>query len=133
MAYNNEAKRLFERFKHQLPKAIRAYRLSLTEDATGRMIHEMIRDMPDGEDKEQLKRVLNCKEHYAVRDDKYGSRRYAIPFGYFMKEGQCDEDFVRSLLKDMFRVYGSKERYATTASSHYELLAKVIMVLGRGA
>lgn len=124
MACNNEAKRLFERFKHQLPQAIRAYRLSLTGDATGHMIHEMICDMPNGEDKEQLKRVLNCKAHYSVREDKYGNRRYAIPFGYFMKEGRCDEDFVRKLIKDLFHVYGCRERYATTDSSHYEPLTK---------
>ena len=131
MAYNNGAKRLFEQFKHQLPQAIRAYRLSLTGDPSGRMVHETIRNMPDGEDKEQLKRILNCKGYYPVRDDKYGNRRYAIPFSYFMKEGQYDEDFVRKLIKDPFHVYGSRERYATTASSHYEFLAKVIMVLGR--
>lgn len=131
MAYNNEAKRMFEQFKHQLPQAIKFYRLSTVEDKTGYMISNMLRDMPDGADKEQLKRVLNCKEHYSVRDDKYGNRRYAIPFSYFMKEDNRDEDFVRTLIKDPFHVYGSRRRYATTATSHYELLAKVIMVLGR--
>ena len=90
----------------------------------GAAIRDMVRDMPDGAEKEQLKRVLNCKAHYSVRDDKYGNRRYAIPFSYFMKESDRDEDFVRNLIKDPFHVYGSRERYAATASSHYELLAK---------
>ena len=131
MAYNNEAKRLFEQFKHNLPLAIREYRLSLTGNEMGDILSNMIRDMPDGADKEQIKRVLNCKAHYSVRDDKYGNSRYAIPFSYFMKEGFTDEDFVRKLIKDPFHTYGSRERYATAATSHYELLAKVIMVLGR--
>lgn len=107
MAYNNEAKRMFERFGRQLPQAIRFYRRSTVEDKTGYMISNILLDMPDGVDKEQIKRVLNCKEHYSVRDDKYGNGRYAIPFNYFMKEGQRDEDFVRTLIKDPFRVYGS--------------------------
>lgn len=131
MAYNNEAKRLFDRFGTRLPQVIRLYRLSIVRDYLGAAIRDMVHGMPDGADKEQIKRVLNCKEHYSVRDDKYGNRRYAIPFSYFMKEGRRDEDFVRTLIKDPFHVYGSRERYATTASSHYELLAKVIMVLGR--
>nr|DAV34468.1 MAG TPA: hypothetical protein [Caudoviricetes sp.] len=131
MAYNNDAKRLFEQFKHNLPLAIREYRLSLTGNEMGDILSNMIRDMPDGADKEQIKRVLNCKDYFFARADKQGNARYAIPFSYFMKEG-CDENFVRSLLKNTFRVYGSRERYVTTASSHYELLAKVIMVLGRG-
>ena len=130
MAYDNEAKRVFERFKHQLHQAIRACRLSLTGDAIGYMIHEMIYDTSDGEDKEQLKRVLNCKTYYSAGDDKYGNRRYVIPFSCFMKEGRCDEDFVRKLIKGPFRTYGHRDRYATTASSHYEPLTKAIMVLG---
>lgn len=131
MAYNNEAKRLFEHFEHNLPIAIRAYRLSFTGDEMGDELSNMIRGMPDSADKEQIKRILNCRAHYAVRDDKYGNHRYAIPFSYFMKEGFTDEDFVRALIKDRFRFYGCKERYATKAINHYDLLAKVIMVLGR--
>ncbi len=128
MAYNNEAKRLFEQHHLKLPKLIKHYRLGIADNT----IQRMIDDMPESEDKEHLKRVLNCRAYYSVRDDKYGNRRYAIPFSYFMKEGRCDEDFVRKLIKDPFHFYGNRERYATTASSHYELLAKVIMVLGRG-
>ena len=45
MAYNNEAKRMFEQFKHQLPQAIKFYRLSTVEDKTGYMISNMLRDM----------------------------------------------------------------------------------------
>ena len=91
----------------------------------------MIRDMPDSADKEQIKRVLNCRDYYAARDDKYGNRRYAIPFSYFMKEDFTNEDFARGPLKDIFRFYGPKERYTTKAANHYDLLAKVIVVLRR--
>lgn len=131
MAYNNEAKRLFERFKHQLPQVIKYYRLNTIEDKLGYMISDMLRGMPESEDKEQLLRVLNCEEYFSVKEDKYRNARYAIPFKYFMKDGYLDEKFVRSLLKDTFHVYGSREHYATKAASHYELLVKVIMVLGR--
>lgn len=130
MAYNNEAKRLFERFGHQLPHAIKYYRLSTIEDTIGYTLSDMLRGMPESEDKEQLLRVLNCKAHYRVRDDAHGNHRYAIPFNFFMKEGFQDEDYVRGLLKGTFRFYGCKERYATTAANHHDLLAKVIMVLG---
>lgn len=131
MAYNTEAKRMFERFGHQLSQAIKYYRLSSLEDKIGYMISDMLRNMPESEDKEQLVRVLNCEECFSVKEDKYGNTRYVIPFKYFMKEGCLDENFVRSLFKDTFRAFGSRERYVTTAASHYELLAKVIMVLGR--
>ena len=58
MAYNNEAKRLFERLNLKLPKLIKDYRGVLYYDDISRMLDPM----PDSEDKKQLVRVLNCND-----------------------------------------------------------------------
>lgn len=47
MAYNNEAKRLFERLNLKLPKLIKDYRGVLYYDDISRMLDPM----PDSEDK----------------------------------------------------------------------------------
>lgn len=129
MAYNNEAKRLFEQHHLELPKLIKHYRLGLGDDTIRRMIY----DMPDSEDKEQLVRVLNCDECGSVKADKYGNSRYIIPIEYFAKDGVVNEKFVLRLTKGVFKKYNgwSGEYLVTIASSRYELLSKVIMVLGR--
>lgn len=129
MAYNNEAKRLFEQHHLKLPKLIKHYRLGLGDDTIRRMIY----DMPDSEDKEQLVRVLNCDECGSVKADKYGNSRYIIPIGYFAKDGVVNEKFVLRMSKGVFKKYNgwSGEYLVATVSSRYELLLKVIMVLGR--
>lgn len=129
MAYNNEAKRLFEQYHLKLPKLIKDYRGILYYDNITRMIN----NMPDSEDKEQLVRVLNCDECVSVRADKYGNSRYIIPIRYFSKDGVVNEKFVLRMTKGVFKKYNglSGEYLVATASSPYELLLKVIMVLGR--
>lgn len=129
MAFNNEAKRLFEQYHLKLPKLIKDYRGVLYYDNITRMID----NMPDSEDKEQLVRVLNCDDCASVRADKYGNPRYIIPIGYFSKDGVVNEKFVLRLAKDVFKKYngGRAEYLVAIASSRYELLSKVIMVLGR--
>lgn len=129
MAYNNEAKRLFEQHHLKLPKLIKHYQLGLGDDT----IRGMIYDMPDSEDKEHLLRVLNCTDVGSVKADKYGNSRYIIPIQYFAKNGVVNEKFVRSLTEGVFKKYNgwSGEYLVATASSRYELLVKVIMVLGR--
>lgn len=129
MAYNNEAKRLFERLHLKLPKLIRDYRgVQYYDDIT-----RMIDPMPDGEDKKQLVRVLNCDDCVSVKADKYGNSRYIIPIEYFAKDGVVNEKFILGMLKGVFKKYNgwSGNYLVTTASSKYELLTKVIMVLGR--
>lgn len=93
----------------------------------------MIDNMPDSEDKEQLVRVLNCDDYRSVKADKYGNPRYIISIVYFSKDGVVNEKFVLRLTKGVFKKYNgwSGEYLVTTASSRYELLTKVIMVLGR--
>ena len=129
MAYNNEAKRLFERLNLKLPKLIKDYRGVLYYDDISRMLDPM----PDSEDKKQLVRVLNCNDVGSVNADKYGNPRYIIPFEYFAKDGVFNEKFVLGLVKGLFKKYNgwSGEYLVATASSRYELLTKVIMVLGR--
>lgn len=129
MAYNNEAKRLFERLNLKLPKLIKDYRGVLYYDDISRMLDPM----PDSEDKKQLVRVLNCNDVGSVKEDKHGNSRYIIPMKYFMKGGATNEKFVRSLAEGVFKKYNgwSGEYLVATATSRYELLAKVIMVLGR--
>lgn len=129
MAYNNEAKRLFERLNLKLPKLIKDYRGVLYYDDISRMLDPM----PDSEDKKQLVRVLNCNDVGSVKADKYGNPRYIIPIEYFAKDGVVNEKFVLGLVKGVFKKYNgwSGEYLVVTASSRYELLTKVIMVLGR--
>lgn len=129
MAYNNEAKRLFEQYNLKLPKLIKHYRCNLDDDTLVRMLD----DMPKSDDKEQLIRVLDCDDCVSVKEDKHGNPRYIIPMKYFMKGGATNEKFVRSLTEGVFKKYNdwSGEYLVATASSRYELLAKVIMVLGR--
>lgn len=50
MAYNNEAKRLFERLNLKLPKLIKDYRGVLYYDDISRMLDPM----PDSEDKKAI-------------------------------------------------------------------------------
>ncbi len=129
MAYNNEAKRLFERLHLKLPKLIRDYRGVLYYDDVTRMIDPM----PDSEDKKQLVRLLNCDDCVSVKADKYGNSRYIIPIEYFAKDGVVNEKFILGMTKGVFKKYnGMSGNYlVATASSKYELLTKVIMVLGR--
>lgn len=129
MAYNNEAKRLFEQHNLKLPKLIKDYRGVLYYDDISRMLDPM----PDSEDKKQLVRVLNCDDVGSVKADKYGNPRYIIPIEYFAKDGVVNEKFVLGLVKGVFKKYNgwSGEYLVATASSRYELLTKVIMVLGR--
>ena len=129
MAYNNEAKRLFEQYNLTLSKLIKHYRRNLDDDTICRMLD----DMPKSDDKEQLIRVLDCDDYISVKDDKHGNSRYIIPMKYFMKGGAVNEKFVRSMTEGVFKKYNgwSGEYLVATASSRYELLAKVIMVLGR--
>lgn len=129
MAYNNEAQRLFEQHNLTLPKLIRHYRLGL-DDTT---ITDMLANMPDSEDKEQLVRVLNCNDCGSVKEDKYGNPRHIIPIEYFAKDGLVNEKFVLRLTKGVFKKYNgwSGEYLVAIAASRYELLSKVIMVLGR--
>lgn len=129
MAYNIEAKRLFEQHSLTLPKLIKHYRLGLDDNA----IADMLANMPDSEDKEHLIRVLNCDECGSVSADKYGRPRYIIHIEYFVKDGVINEKFVLRMAKGVFKKYNgwSGEYLVTTASSRYELLTKVIMVLGR--
>lgn len=129
MAYNNEAKRLFERLNLKLPKLIKDYRGVLYYDDISRMLDPM----PDSEDKKQLVRVLNCNDVGSVKADKYGNPRYIIPIEYFAKDGVVNEKFVLGLVNGVFKKYNgwSGEYLVATATSRYELLAKVIMVLGR--
>lgn len=129
MAYNNEAKRLFEKYNLTLPKLIKHYHRNLDDDSICRMLD----DMENSDDKRQLVRVLDCDDCYSVADDKYGHTRYAIPMTYFMKSGVVNEKFVLSMAKGTFRKYKGRngECVVTTATSRYELLTKVIMVLGR--
>lgn len=129
MAYNNEAKRLFEQHHLKLPKLIKHYRLGLGDDTIRRMIY----DMPDSKDKEQLVRVLNCDECGSIKADKYGNPQYIIPIGYFAKDGVVNEKFILGMTKGVFKKYNgwSGEYLVATASSRCELLLKVIMVLGR--
>lgn len=129
MTYNNEAKRLFERLNLKLPKLIKDYRGVLYYDDISRMLDPM----PDSEDKKQLVRVLNCNDVGSVKADKYGNPRYIIPIEYFAKDGVVNEKFVLGLVKGVFKKYNgwSGKYLVATASSRYELLTKVIMVLGR--
>ena len=129
MAYNNEAKRLFEQHNLKLPKLIKHYRRNLDDDTLVRMLD----DMPKSDDKEQLIRVLNCNDVCSVKADKYGNPRHIIPIEYFAKDGVVNEKFVLRLTKGVFKKYNgwSGEYLVTIASSRYELLSKVIMVLGR--
>lgn len=129
MAYNNEAKRLFERLNLKLPKLIKDYRGVLYYDDISRMLDPM----PGSEDKKQLVRVLNCNDVGSVKADKYGNPRYIIPIEYFAKDGVVNEKFVLDLVKGVFKKYNgwSGKYLVATASSRYELLTKVIMVLGR--
>lgn len=129
MAYNNEAKRLFEQHHLKLPKLIKHYRLGLGDDTIRRMIY----DMPDSEDKKQLVRVLNCNDCVSVKADKYGNPRYIIPIEYFAKDGVVNEKFILGMTKGVFKKYNgwSGNYLVATASSKYELLLKAIMVLGR--
>lgn len=129
MAYNNEAKRLFERLNLKLLKLIKDYRGVLYYDDISRMLDPM----PDSEDKKQLVRVLNCNDVGSVKADKYGNPRYIIPIEYFAKDGVVNEKFVLGLVKGVFKKYNgwSGKYLVATASSRYELLTKVIMVLGR--
>lgn len=129
MAYNKEAQRLFEQHNLKLPKLIKDYRGVLYYDDISRMLDPM----PDSEDKKQLVRVLNCNDVGSVKADKYGNPRYIIPIEYFAKDGVVNEKFVLGLTKGVFKKYnGWGGKYlVTTASSRYELLTKVIMVLGR--
>lgn len=129
MAYNNEAKRLFEQHHFKLPKLIKCYRLGIGDDT----IQRMIGDISDSGDKRQLIRVLNCDDCSSVKADKYGNSRYIIPITYFAKDSVVDEKYVISMTKGVFKKYnGRSGNYlVTTASSQYELLVKVIMVLGR--
>lgn len=129
MAYNNEAKRLFEQYNPKLPKLIKHYRCNLDDDTLVRMLD----NMPKSDDKEQLIRVLDCDDCVSVKDDKHGNSRYVIPMKYFMKGSAVNEKFVRSMTEGVFKKYNgwSGEYLVARASSRYELLAKVIMVLGR--
>lgn len=129
MAYNNEAKRLFEQHNLKLPKLIKHYRLGIDDNA----IAEILANTPDSEDKAHLIRVLNCDECGLVRADKYGNPRYIIPIGYFSKDGVVNEKFVLRMTKDVFKKYngGKAEYLVAIASSRYELLSKAIMALGR--
>nr|DAN74073.1 MAG TPA: hypothetical protein [Caudoviricetes sp.] len=129
MAYNNEAKRLFEQHNLKLPKLIKHYRLGIDDND----IAKILANMPDSEDKAHLIRVLNCDECALVRADKYGNPRYIIPIGYFSKDGVVNEKFVLRMTKDVFKKHNgwSGEHLVAIASSRYELLSKVIMVLGR--
>lgn len=131
MAYNNEAQRLFEQHHLKLPKLIKHYRLGL--DLGDNTIADMLANTPDSEDKAHLIRVLNCDECGSVKADKYGNPRYIIPIEYFAKDGVVNEKFVLRMVKGVFKKYNgwSGEYLTTTASSRYELLTKVIMVLGR--
>ena len=131
MAYSNEAKRLFEQHHLKLPKLIKHYRLGL--DLGDNTIADMLANMPDSEDKEHLIRVLNCDECGSLKADKYGNPRYIIPIEYFAKDGVVNEKFVLRMSKGVFKKYNGRggEYLVTTASSRYELLTKVIMVLGR--
>lgn len=131
MAYNNEAKRLFEQHHLKLPKLIKHYRLGL--DLGDNTIADMLANMPDSEDKAHLIRVLNCDEWGSVSADKYGNPRYIISTEYFAKDGVVNEKFVLRMSKGVFKKYNGRsgECLVTTASSRYELLTKVIMVLGR--
>lgn len=131
MAYNNEAQRLFEQHHLKLPKLIKHYRLGL--DLGDNTIADTLANMPDSEDKAHLIRVLNCDDCASVKEDKHGNSRYIIPMKYFMKGGATNEKFVRSLTEGVFKKYNgwSGEYLVATASSRYELLVKVIMVLGR--
>lgn len=129
MAYNNEAKRLFERLHLKLPKLIKDYRGVLYYDDISRMLDPM----EDSEDKKQLVRVLNCNECGSVKADKFGNPRYIIPIEYFAKDGVVNEKFILGMTKGVFKKYNgwSGKYLVATASSRYELLSKVIMVLGR--
>lgn len=129
MAYNNEAKRLFEQHSLKLPKLIKHYRLGIDDND----IAKILANMPDSEDKAHLIRVLNCYECALVRADKYGNPRCIIPIEYFSKDGVVNEKFVLRMSKDVFKKYngGKAEYLVAIASSRYELLSKVIMVLGR--
>ena len=129
MAYNKEAQRLFKQHNLKLPKLIKDYRGVLYYDDISRMLDPM----PDSEDKKQLVRVLNCNDVGSVKADKYGNPRYIIPIEYFAKDGVVNEKFVLGLAKGVFKKYNgwSGKYLVTTASSRYELLTKVIMVLGR--
>ena len=129
MAYNNEAKRLFEQHNLKLPKLIKDYRGVLYYDDISRMLDPM----PDSEDKKQLVRVLNCNDVGSVKADKYGNPRYIIPIEYFAKDGVVNEKFILGLTKGVFKKYNgwSGKYLVAIASSRYELLSKVIMVLGR--
>lgn len=133
MAYNNEAKRIFNWYGHQLLRAIKHYLNDGLPTKTLYTLREMIDDMPDGEDNEQLIRVLNCKECCSVKADMYGNARYIIPISYFAKDGVVNEKSVLHMARGIFKKYKGRngEYLVTTASSRYELLVKVIMVLGR--
>ena len=132
MAYNNEAKRLFAWFGYQLPHVIEHY---LNDDIPSKTVHtlrDMLNDMSDSEDKEQLLRVLNWSGIHYVKEDKYRNPRFMISIDCFMKDPAVDGNFVRNMVSGVFRKYSGKHPglYVTTASSPYELLAKVIMILG---
>lgn len=133
MAYNNEAKRLFDWFGYQLPHAIEHYLNDGIPSKTAHTLRGMLDDMPDSEDKEQLLRVLNWSGIHYVKEDKYRNPRLAISIDCFMKDSAVDRKFVSNMVGGMFRKYSGNHPnlYVTTAASPYELLAKVIMVLGR--
>lgn len=89
--------------------------------------------MVDSKDREQLVRVPNCDDVGSAKAGKYGNSLYIIPIGYFVKDSAVNEKFVHSTAKGVFKKYNgwSGKYLVATASSRYELLAKVIMVLGR--
>ena len=133
MACNNEAKRVFDWFGYQLPHAIEHYLNDGIPSKTAHTLRGMLDDMPKSDDKEWLIRVLDCDDCVSVKDDKHGNSRYVIPMKYFMKGSAVNEKFVRSMTEGVFKKYNgwSGEYLVARASSRYELLAKVIMVLGR--
>jgi hypothetical protein len=134
MAYNKEAKRLFDWFGYQLPHAIEHYCDAGLPSKTAHALRDILDDMPDSEDKEQLIRVLNWKAIHYVREDKYRNPRLMVSIECFMKDPTADRKFVSNMVKGVFRKYSGKNPnlLVTTASSPYQLLAKVIMVLGKG-
>lgn len=133
MAYNNEAKRVFDWFGYQLHHAIEHYRNDDISSKTAHTLRDVLNDMADSEDKEQLIRVLNWGAIQYVKEDKYRNPRRMISIDCFMKDPTADRKFVSDMVKGVFHKYSGKHpnMLVTTAASNCELLAKVIMVLGR--
>ena len=129
MAYNNEAKRLFERLNLKLPKLIKDYR------GCSILWWHQPNAWPYARQWRQKAISSGFELQWCWFSQGRQVRESSLhnPIEYFAKDGVVNEKFVLGLVKGVFKKYNgwSGKYLVATASSRYELLTKVIMVLGR--